>query len=470
MATDPGDHSIGVTASRLLAGDPVTSLENHLAHGGGFGLRRSLEIGSDATIDELVAAGVRGRGGAGFPAAVKWRSVQKGGGRHRYVVCNAAEGEPGTFKDRALLRHNPYLVLEGLLVAGHTVGAIEAFIALKASFVPQLARVRAAIAEIEAAGWCGDLKITVVEGPEEYLFGEEKALLEVIEGNEPLPRWLPPYMHGLYATAPQLGWESSEPESGHRPGDESNPTLVNNAETLAQTAWVLSHGAEAFRSIGTDESPGTVICTVVGDVTRPGVVEVAMGSPLRQVLAHRGGPAPDRQVKAVFPGVANAVITAEQLDTPVTHEHLGAIGSGLGSAGFIVYDDTACMVEVAAAFSRFLWVESCGQCPPCKLGSGNITAALERIRVGSGVDADLDVIQRSLAFVADGNRCYLPVQERTLVASILRSFPEDVSAHLEGRCPSQRSEITVPKIIDLADDVVTYDERQARKQPDWTYR
>jgi NADH:ubiquinone oxidoreductase subunit F (NADH-binding) len=222
--------------------------------------------------------------------------------------------------------------------------------------------------------------------------------------------------------------------------------------------------------MGTDESPGTVICTVVGDATEPGVVEVAMGVPLRDVLARCGAPAPGRSIKAVFPGVANAVITAEQLDVPVTHEDLAAIGSGLGSAGFIVYDDSACMVEVAVALSRFLWVESCGQCPPCKLGSGNITAALERIRVGTGVDADLDLIQRSLAFVADGNRCYLPIQERTLIASVLRAFPEDVAAHLEGRCLSERTEITVPKIVDLGGGRVTYDARQARKQPDWTYR
>ncbi len=471
MPPVPDDHATdSSTVPRLLAADPVLSLDDHVARRGGLGLRRSLEIGPEATIGELTTAGIRGRGGAGFPAAVKWRSVRDGGGRHRYAVCNAAEGEPGTFKDRALLRHNPYLVLEGLLIAANTIGAIEAFIALKASFVQEIARVRAAIAEIEAAGWCGDLRITVVEGPDEYLFGEEKALLEVIEGNEPLPRWLPPFMHGLYATAPQLGWQSSEPETGHRSGHESNPTLVNNAETLAQAAWVLARDAAAFRSLGTSDSPGTVICTVVGDVGRPGVVEVAMGTTLGDVIDRCGGPAPGRQVKAVFPGVANAVITAEQLDTPVTHEHLQAIGSGLGSAGFIVYDDTACMVEVAATLSRFLWVESCGQCPPCKLGSGNITEALERIREGHGVDADLGLIQRALAFVADGNRCYLPVQERTLVSSILRAFPEDFAAHLEGWCHSPRSDITLPKITDLADGHVTYDERQATKQPDWTYR
>lgn len=457
-------------ARRLLADPSVTTLDDHLARGGGVALRRALEIGPDATIAELTNAGLRGRGGAGFPTGVKWRSVLGGGGRHRYAVCNSAEGEPGTFKDRALLRANPYQVLEGLLIAAHTVGAIEAFMALKASFEAETAGVQAALAEVEEAGWLGDLTLKVVTGPEEYLFGEEKALLEVIEGNEPLPRWLPPYIHGLYATAPQLGWQAAEPQLGHARGHEANPTLVNNAESLAQAAWILAHGAEEFRALGTESSPGTVICTVVGDAALPAVVEVPMGTPLRDVLAMCGAPREGRQVKAAFPGVANAVVTGEQIDTPLTYEHFEAAGSGLGAAGFIVYDDSACMVEVAAMISRFLYVESCGQCPPCKLGSGHITETLERIRDGDGAEADLDRIQERLRMVTDGNRCYLPVQERTVVASILRSFPEDVAAHLDGWCPSQRTDVPIPKVVDIADGSVAYDERQANKQPDWTYR
>ncbi|MBP7406783.1 MAG: hypothetical protein KA973_17900, partial [Candidatus Microthrix sp.] len=200
---------------RILAGPPVASLEEYLQRGGGSALTRALELGSVATIAEVSAAGLRGRGGAGFPAGRKWDSILNGGGRHHYAVCNAAEGEPGTFKDRAVMRHNPYAVLEGLLVAAHSVGALEAYIALKASFEPELARVGAAVEEMAAAGWLEGLNVTVVTGPEEYLFGEEKALLEVIEGNEPLPRWLPPFLHGLFATAPQLGWESAESEPGH---------------------------------------------------------------------------------------------------------------------------------------------------------------------------------------------------------------------------------------------------------------
>lgn len=456
--------------TRLLADPPFVSLDDYVGAGGGAALRQVRSESPTAVIDELARSGLRGRGGAGFPTSVKWSSILNGGGQHHYVVCNAAEGEPGTFKDRALLRANPYLVIEGLISAAVTVGAVEAFLALKASAGFELELVETALAEVREAGWLESLEVKIVRGPEEYLFGEEKALLEVIEGNDPLPRWLPPYMHGLFATAPQLGWEAHGQEGGHTGTHLSNPTLVNNAETLAQAAWILGNGAEAFRLLGTESSPGTLLCTVVGDVSAPGVIEVPMGTELGSVLERCGGPLPGRQVKAVFPGVANAVLTDAALATPLSYEGMAAAGSGLGAGGLIVYDDSACMVEVVTTLSRFLFVESCGQCLPCKLGTGQITAALELIRDGQGSDSEIDVIEERLNIVADANRCYLPVQEQNLVASVLESFPEDFAAHLAGRCRSDRTHIPTPKIVDLTDGVVVYDERQERKQPDWTYR
>lgn len=456
------------STARLLQEPALGSLEDYMALGGGNGLAGARHLGADGTIAEIAAAGLRGRGGAGFPTGTKWRSIASGGGGTRYAVCNAAEGEPGTFKDRALLRSNPYAVLEGLLIAATAVGATDAYIAMKASFEQELAAVRGALSEIEAAGWLDGITVHVVTGPEEYLFGEEKALLEVIEGKEPLPRWLPPYLHGLFATGPQLGWQAT-PGAVVEDVPEANPTLVNNAETLAQAAWIMANGVDAFRSVGTEESPGTVICTVVGDVDAPGVVEVPMGTTLRQVIDACGGPRGGHRIKAVFPGIANSVLDEAALDTPLTYEHMEAAGSGIGAAGFIVYDDSACMVEVAEMLSRFLWVESCGQCPPCKLGTGAITAALDRIRTGGGTDADLGVIEERLRVVTDGNRCYLPVQEQIVVSSILRTFPADVAAHLDGYCPSNRREVPTPKIVDLLDGVATYDRRQDLKQPDWTY-
>lgn len=456
------------TYRRILPKNPVASLSQYVEVGGGRALERARTSTPEEIIDELTTSGLRGRGGAGFPTGPKWRSILTGGGRHHYAVCNAAEGEPGTFKDRTLIRTNPYQVIEGLLVTARVVDAVESFIVVKASFRREIDRLVTVVDEMSGAGWLDGVEIRIVPGPEEYLLGEEKALLEVVEGNDPLPRRLPPYLHGLYATAPQLGWEAHDPESGHLGAHMANPTLVNNAETLAQAAWIIAHGAAEFRTAGTERSPGTILCTVVGDVTRPAVVEVPMGVTLGELLGECGGPRPGRVVKAVLPGVANGALDRSSLDVPLTYEDLQARNSGLGSAGFIVYDDTTCMVEVAATLSRFLYVESCGQCLPCKLGTGQVTAALDRLVDGTGVKRDLAIVEERLRIVADGNRCYLPVQEQNLISSLLRLFPEDFMAHLRGRCSSPRK-IRPPKIVDLADHVVTYDQRQERKRPDWTY-
>jgi NADH-quinone oxidoreductase subunit F len=331
--------------------------------------------------------------------------------------------------------------------------------------------VTAAVEEMQRAGLAGDVPITMVEGPEEYLFGEEKGLLEVIEGRDPLPRWFPPYEHGLFATAPQSGWEAHDSEAGHFGTHQSNPTLVNNVETLANVPYVLAHGAEWLRARGTDESPGNVIVTVVGDVVRAGVAEVELGMPLRHVIEDiGGGPRPGRQVKAVLSGIANAVVTApDQLETPVSYEGMAAAGSGLGAAGFAVFDDQACMVEVALAYSRFLYVESCNQCPPCKLGSGAITARLEALEAAAATELDIDTIGARLRTVTDGNRCYLPVQEQAVVSSLLRSFPEEFTDHLEGRPCPRPGPVVVPKLVDIVDGTAHYDLRQERKRPDWTY-
>jgi NADH-quinone oxidoreductase subunit F len=446
----------------------VESLDAYRASGGGRGLDRAREVGPERTIDEVARAGLRGRGGGGFPTATKWRGVRGAPGSRRFVAVNAAEGEPGTFKDRALLRANPYAVIEGMAIAALAVGARDVYVGLKASFTPEIARVEQALAEMAEAGMLGDLDVTLSRGPDEYLFGEEKALLEVIEGNDPLPRMLPPFQHGLFATRPQLGWSAAPSEPGEPVGEADNPTLVNNAETLAHVAGILADGAEAFRAAGTDRSPGTTIFTLCGDVQREGVWELALGTSLRVLVdEHGGGTATGLPVKMICSGVANPVLAGDALDTPMDYESLAAAGGGLGSAGFAVYDASMCAVAVAREFSRFLYVESCGQCPPCKLQSGAITESLVAIeREGDG--AQLPAIQHALATVADGNRCFLAVEEQQMVASILRRFPDDFVAHEEGRC-DLRHDVVLPKLVDLDGDRFRYDERQARKQPDWTY-
>ncbi len=469
-----GPPPAGLTAGverYLLPAEPVTSVAEWQGLGGGQALEIARRLGPDSTVEEIGTAGLRGRGGAGFPTARKWAGVRASTGTHRYVVCNAAEGEPSSFKDRALLRANPYQVVEGLAVAALTIGAREAFVGIKDRFGPEVRGLTRAIEELQAAGLAGDIPITVVRGPDEYLFGEEKALLEVIEGKPPMPRLLAPFEHGLFATGSQMGWESVPREPGHGPAlDVSNPTLVNNVETLAQVVHILVRGAEWFRSMGTSGSPGHAVATVVGDVVHAGVAEIDLGMRLSDLIAEVGGGArPGRQVKAAFSGISNPVVTADRLGTRLTYEDMAAIGSGLGAVGFAVYDDTACMVDVAYQYSRFLWVESCGQCPACKLGTQEITHRLGEIAACRGSEEDVAVIGARLGKVTDANRCFLGTEEQRVVSSILRAFPEEFAAHLEGDCPSPRADIVAPKLVEIAAGVATYDERHRRKRPDWTY-
>jgi NADH-quinone oxidoreductase subunit F len=454
----------------LLGEQALASLDAWLAtEVGGLGLQRATELGPAGVREVVDRSGLRGRGGGGFPTGRKWSTVAAAA-PPRYLVANGAEGEPGTFKDRALLRANPYQVVEGLLIAALAVDVTEAYVAIKASFEQEYEALTRAIEEMQQAGICRNCEIRVVQGPEEYLFGEEKGLLEVIEGNPPLPRLLPPYEHGLFATAVQTGWEGHEPDPDVPGGRGSNPTVVNNVETLANLPHILARGAEWFRSLGTAGTPGTFVCTVVGDVVAPDVGEVEAGTTLRQVIDAVGsGLRSGRTVKGVLPGVANPVVLAHDLDTPVSYEAFSALGTGIGSCGFVVLDDTACMVEAARAASRFLSVESCGQCPPCKLGSGEITARLERLQAGVAGDVDLEAISYWVARVTDGARCYLATQEQLVVASLLQAFPDEFVAHVQQRgCPLPRS-VELPKLVDLRDGVATVDRRQDRKQPDWTY-
>jgi NADH:ubiquinone oxidoreductase subunit F (NADH-binding) len=458
----------------LLPTPPVRSLAAYVDAGGGEALERALALGPGATIQEVALSGLRGRGGAGFPTGRKWLSVRgdgpDDGAGDRYVVANGAEGEPGTFKDRAIMRANPYQVIEGLAVAAFAVGAREAYLAVKASFAQEIELLEQAMREMAPAGLTGEVPITLVAGPEEYLFGEETGLLQVIEGDAPLPRLFPPYLHGLYATTPNTGWSARAGLSGPPTSfDASNPTLVNNVETLATVTHVLTRGAEWHRSLGTRRSAGLAVCTVIGDVARAGVDEVELGTPLREVIDRIGGGVrAGRSVKAVLSGVSNPVITAAQLDTEVSYEGMEAIGSGLGSCGFIVYDDTTSAVELAQLVSRFLYVESCGQCPACKLGTGAITAQLDALATATAERDALEVIGGRLRSVTDGNRCYLPVEEQRLVSSLLRAFPEEFLAAEDG-VPIQSRHLTIGKIVDIRDGSALLDERQPRKRPDWTY-
>jgi NADH-quinone oxidoreductase subunit F len=369
-------------------------------------------------------------------------------------VCNAAEGEPGTFKDRWLLRMNPYQVVEGVAIAAHAVGAKQAYIGIKAGFEREVGRLRKAMDEMIARDLIGPVPMELIAGPDEYLFGEEKALLEVIEGNDPLPRIVPPWMEGLFRTF-----------------DSPNPTAVNNVETLANVPHILREGADWFRSFGTDDSPGTMLFTLCGDVRHPGVYELPMGFSLRDlVYTVGGGPPEGRELKAVFPGASTTVISPEQLDTPLAFDTMRAVGTGLGSGGFVVYDDSACIVRATLAFSRFLYIESCAQCPACKHGTRVITALLERIDRGEGSEDDVETILARALTVTDAQRCALPTGESLLAQSAIQLFGAEFGDHFSRGCPRPR-DLSVPKIVDFDDQAgeFLFDQRYRLKQPDWTY-
>ncbi len=239
-------------------------------------------------------------------------------------------------------------------------------------------------------------------------------------------------------------------------------------ETLANVPLILTRGADWYRSIGTAETPGPLLCTVVGDVTHAGFAEIEPGTTLRDVIDRvGGGTRPGHEVKAVLSGVANPVLTAAALDTPVSYEGFAAAGSGLGSVGFIVFDDTRDMLAVARMVSRFLYVESCGQCRACKYGCGEITRRLDTLAESHGTELDVEVIGERLEGVIDQNRCFLGEEEQRVVSSLLRTFPGDFVRELEGAAPLEP--LPIPKIVDIHDGIAIYDDAQMRKQPDWTY-
>jgi len=464
---------------RVLYPTPIGSLEEYEKARGGTGLSAARDLSADEIISVIEASGLRGRGGAGFPTGRKWRTVRDYCSKFERtsVVVNAAEGEPGTFKDRTIIRNDPYQVLEGALIAARAVDADQIIVATKQSFSVEVDRLRKTIDEVKGAGWFDGIEIEVFEGPKEYLYGEETALLETIDGRYPFPRIAPPYRRGVREVVESAAdLDSQSGLSAHvemaGPGDDADapPALVDNVETLANVARIIARGAEWFRTEGTPDSPGTIVCTVTGSTRRSVVGEVIMGTPLRQVIdLIGGGPRPGRTIRAVLPGVSNRFIHGAALDTPVSYEALAAIGSGLGSAGFIVFDDADDLVAVAAGATRFLAVESCGQCTPCKLDGLRIAELLDATARGDAATNTLDELQSRIAKIADGARCSLATQQQVVAASLLEAFLADVDAHVERKVP-QATPYLVAELVDIdGDGAARVDEHHADKQPDWTY-
>jgi NADH-quinone oxidoreductase subunit F len=376
-----------------------------------------------ATIEK---SGLRGRGGAGFPTGQKWRVVRQQPGDVKYVICNGDEGDPGAFMDRMILESFPYRVLEGLALAAVAVGAHEGIFYIRHEYPLAVRRVRAAIAEMEKRGWLGarllgadfPLRLSVVEGAGAFVCGEETALISSVEGRRGLPRLRPPFPaeSGLWG----------------------KPTLINNVETLALAPWIVRHGAEKFAAFGTAKSKGTKVFALAGKIRRGGLIEVPMGTTLRDIVEKIGGGAAEgRRIKAVqIGGPSGGCVPASLMDTPVDYESLRDIGAIMGSGGMVVMDDSSCMVDIARYFLQFTQDQSCGKCTFCRVGTKRMLEILDKLCAGNAQRAHLEELERLAKQVSAGSLCGLGKTAPNPVLSTLRYFRAEYEAHLQGRCPA----------------------------------
>ncbi|MCS7216301.1 MAG: NADH-quinone oxidoreductase subunit NuoF [Candidatus Bipolaricaulota bacterium] len=408
------------------------NIEEYLAQGGYEALAKALlEMKPEEVIEEVRRAGLRGRGGAGFPTGVKWAAVRQAPGPEKYVVCNADEGEPGTFKDRLLLEGDPHRILEAMAIAGYAVGAQRGIIYVRGEYTLSLRRLERALAQARAYGLLGEnilesgfsFDIEVRPGAGAYVCGEETALLESLEGKRGWPRIRPPYpvTRGLWG----------------------KPTVVNNVETLANVPDILLRGAAWFRSLGTPTCPGTKVYTILGHVRFPGLVEVEMGTPLRALIYELGGGLRDgRALKAVLiGGAAGAFLTAEDLDVRLDFDSLAGKAAVLGSGAVLVMDDTACIVDMLGSILRFFRHESCGQCAPCRAGTDLLVRLWEGIRRGQAQEEALDRMVEITEVMRQASLCPLGQSLALPVRSALEKFRPEFLGHARGApCPSCRRE------------------------------
>ena len=385
------------------------------------------ELTPAQVVQELKTSGLRGRGGAGFPTGVKWDKVLNHRVKERYFVCNAGEHEPGTFKDRHLLKTIPHQLIEGCLIASRTAQAKASFIYVNHEYEEERENLKKALAQAKERGFVGknilgsgiDIDLQVFEGHGSYVAGEETAMLESMQGRPAMPRQKPPFYptdYGLYG----------------------KPTLVNNVETLCNVPRILHKGAAWFTQVGTEKCPGTMMFSLSGAVNRPGVYEMPMGVTMRELIERCGGGVPGgRNIKAVFPGgPAFSMVTADQLDLPMDFDSLKKAGTGLGSAGVIVVDDATCMVRQTLKFSNFFKGESCGQCPPCRMGTINLATLMTKIEAGEGTQKDLDSLLQLCGFVKGTGYCTLVTGAAVLVQSSVKLFRHEFEDHIRlQRCP-----------------------------------
>ncbi len=412
------------------------SLDDYVDRGGFEALRRVLsEMTSTEVREQVTSSGLRGRGGAGFPTGLKWTTVAKAQGTQKYVICNADEGDPGAFMDRSVLESDPFRVLEGMAIAAFAVHATEGYIYCRAEYPLAVARLRNAIRLAQRAGYLGqgiletsfNFDVQIRLGAGAFVCGEETALIASVEGRRGTPRPRPPYpaVSGLFDC----------------------PTLINNVETFASVAPIIRKGAEWYAGIGVGKSKGTKVFALAGRIVNTGLVEVPMGTTLREIIYDIGGGIiDDRPFKAVQTGgPSGGCIPAEHLDTSVTYESLIELGSFMGSGGMIVMDDTSCMVDVAKYFQDFCRDESCGKCTPCRVGTTQMWMLLDRITRGKADLIDLAQLERLAGIVQRTSLCGLGQGAPNPIFSTLRYFRDEYLAHIvEKRCPAGVCSIEQP--------------------------
>lgn len=402
-------------------------LSTYLSNGGYQAAKLALSCTPQELIETVKKSGLRGRGGAGFPAGLKWSFMPSDPGIQKYVIVNADEGEPGTFKDRVLIEKDPHQIIEGVIITSYAVGARNAVIYIRGEFFSGYRRLVNAIDEAYEQGLLGknifnsgfDLDISVYRGAGAYICGEETALIESLEGKPGNPRPKPPYpaQKGLF----------------------NLPTLVHNVETLACIKHIILNGANWFASIGTSESKGPKIFSVSGHVKYPGNYELPLGTTLREIIfEYAGGTKNGKKIKAIIPGGASTpILTADQIDTPMAFETLANAGSQLGTGAVIVMDESTCMVEVARRLTKFFAHESCGRCVPCRIGSRRLYETLDRIERGWALEDDID---RALYLTSsiDG-RTFCPMGSALVnpARSSIIKFREEYDYHIVHKsCPN----------------------------------
>ncbi len=392
----------------------ATTLEEYLSGGGYAGLKRALTLSQDAVIAEVKASGLVGRGGAAFPTGLKWEGAAQAAGEPKYVVCNADESEPGTFKDRVLMTGDPHRVLEGMLIAAYAIGARQGYVFVRGEYPYAYRALEQAVAACRQAGYLGEnilgssfsFEIELRLGAGAYICGEETALFEAIEGKRGFPRIKPPFptTHGLFG----------------------KPTVVNNVETLCNVPFILEHGAAAYRQLGSQKSPGTKLFCVSGDATRPGVYEVPFGVTMRHLLYDlAGGVRQGRRLQTIlFGGAAGAFALPEQLDVPLTFEDLREAGLPLGSGVVMVFDETRDLRQVLARLAHFFAHESCGKCYPCQLGTQRQAEILERVARGATLPGDTERLADVGWTMTDSSLCGLGQTAASAVLSAMRLWPD----------------------------------------------